>query len=255
MSNRRMISREELFNLVWSKTKVKVAEELGISDVAVRKICKKLKIPMPPQGYWLRSNQSKPPKLPKSDGQQNYLICPPDKPPKVDPIEISPEAVKLIARESKPSYQVEVKERLRSPHPIVQTLKDELEDATPDDFGRIKLTFRGPSSFCVCPANFNRTLRILDAIFKAAEKRGYPAAYDSEYFFITVMDVKLSISFYEKTTRSLREFTPTEMEILKREPWRFDKYVYTPTNLVTLSIDGEYYKCRKSISDTKKQRL
>jgi hypothetical protein len=33
---------------------IHVARVYGISDVALKKICKKMAIPTPPQGYWLR---------------------------------------------------------------------------------------------------------------------------------------------------------------------------------------------------------
>lgn len=38
--------------LVWSEPTTKVAERLGVSDVAVSKRCKKLGIEKPPRGYW-----------------------------------------------------------------------------------------------------------------------------------------------------------------------------------------------------------
>jgi hypothetical protein len=55
-------SKEELEALVWSKPTTKVAKELGVSDVAVAKLCKKLNVDKPPRGYWS-----------KVDAQ---LICP-----------------------------------------------------------------------------------------------------------------------------------------------------------------------------------
>ncbi len=48
------VTREELYVAVWSKPARLVATELGISDVALAKICRKLKIPKPGLGYWRR---------------------------------------------------------------------------------------------------------------------------------------------------------------------------------------------------------
>ena len=48
------LSREELFALVWEKPTVEVAKELGVSDVAVAKLCARLQVPKPPRGYWAR---------------------------------------------------------------------------------------------------------------------------------------------------------------------------------------------------------
>ena len=42
------LSREELFALVWEKPTVEVAKELGVSDVAVAKLCARLQVPKLP---------------------------------------------------------------------------------------------------------------------------------------------------------------------------------------------------------------
>ncbi len=48
------LTREELFLLVWERPSQEVARELGISDVALGKRCKKLQVPKPPPGYWAK---------------------------------------------------------------------------------------------------------------------------------------------------------------------------------------------------------
>lgn len=44
--------KEELEKLVWQKSVVQIAKELGVSDNAVAHRCSKLKIKKPPRGYW-----------------------------------------------------------------------------------------------------------------------------------------------------------------------------------------------------------
>jgi len=46
------LTRQELYERVWSTPATKLAKEFGISDVALGKICKKLNIPKPYPGYW-----------------------------------------------------------------------------------------------------------------------------------------------------------------------------------------------------------
>ena len=48
------MSREELFALVWERPATEVARELGISDVMLGKLCRRLQVPKPPRGYWAR---------------------------------------------------------------------------------------------------------------------------------------------------------------------------------------------------------
>lgn len=61
---RRELSREELFALVWERPTSEIANELGISDVAVGKLCEKLQVPKPPRGYWARVVAGKAPRRP-----------------------------------------------------------------------------------------------------------------------------------------------------------------------------------------------
>jgi hypothetical protein len=48
------LSRKELYQKVWEMPRTQLAKEFGISDVAIAKRCKKLKIPQPPVGYWAK---------------------------------------------------------------------------------------------------------------------------------------------------------------------------------------------------------
>ena len=57
-------SREELFALVWERPATQVALDLGISDVALGKLCRKLQVPKPPRGYWARVESGQTPRKP-----------------------------------------------------------------------------------------------------------------------------------------------------------------------------------------------
>src|SRR5438874_1867885 len=46
--------RQELYEQVWSQPVAKIAPSYGIS-VALAKICRKLKVPLPGRGYWLNA--------------------------------------------------------------------------------------------------------------------------------------------------------------------------------------------------------
>lgn len=45
-------TNEELMKMIWEKPTIKVAKELGVTDNAVLKRCKKFGIDKPPRGYW-----------------------------------------------------------------------------------------------------------------------------------------------------------------------------------------------------------
>ena len=46
------LSREDLYELVWSKPMTHASKDLDISDVMLGKMCKQLNVPRPPRGYW-----------------------------------------------------------------------------------------------------------------------------------------------------------------------------------------------------------
>jgi hypothetical protein len=51
MPNVITLPRTQLYELVWSTPVTEVAKEFGISDVALAKRCRALRIPLPPRGY------------------------------------------------------------------------------------------------------------------------------------------------------------------------------------------------------------
>jgi hypothetical protein len=42
--------------LLWDKPTSTIAKELGVSDKAVEKFCKKYGLQKPPRGYWTKQN-------------------------------------------------------------------------------------------------------------------------------------------------------------------------------------------------------
>jgi len=48
------LTRKQIYDAVWSAPMRDAAKKFGISDVALGKICRKLGVPRPKQGYWLR---------------------------------------------------------------------------------------------------------------------------------------------------------------------------------------------------------
>ena len=54
------VSREALYEEVWTDAVTVVAPRYGLSDVGLVKICKKLGIPVPPRGYWAKVKAGRP---------------------------------------------------------------------------------------------------------------------------------------------------------------------------------------------------
>jgi len=48
------ISREDLYELIWSEPTTTLAARFGLSDVGLAKVCRRSDIPAPPRGYWAK---------------------------------------------------------------------------------------------------------------------------------------------------------------------------------------------------------
>lgn len=51
-----LFERRKLYDEIWAEPMLQVAKRYGISDVGLAKICKKMKIPKPPRGYWAKQS-------------------------------------------------------------------------------------------------------------------------------------------------------------------------------------------------------
>ena len=59
--------REKLYEVVWQRPVTEVAKDYGVSGVYLGRVCRTLRVPVPPRGYWakVRSGQIvRRPKLP-----------------------------------------------------------------------------------------------------------------------------------------------------------------------------------------------
>lgn len=69
----RTFNRKELYEEVWKEPMVEVAKHYDISDVGLKKVCKKLQIPTPYNGYWARvraGQEIEKPNLPEYTGSE-----------------------------------------------------------------------------------------------------------------------------------------------------------------------------------------
>ena len=64
-----IVSREELYVLVWSEPMIKVAEKFKVSGSYMARVCSTLHVPRPERGYWAKIAVGKAPEKPLPDAQ------------------------------------------------------------------------------------------------------------------------------------------------------------------------------------------
>ena len=167
------ITRNELYEQVWLTPMIRLARSYGLSDNGLKKICKKLNIPLPGVGHWQRKKfgnaKPRPPLPPLKNG--------PDRVTRQIQLEDAvaqehtvPEPQEVLDQKRKAERKIVVASSLRSPHPFVQHLKSILEKEKIDEYGLL-WGRQGCLDVRVSPKSLRRALLIMDALIKALESR------------------------------------------------------------------------------------
>ncbi len=248
------VTREALYELVWTTPLRTLAEQFAISDVGLAKICKRLAIPRPPQGYWMRVlHQRAEPR--------------PALPPKRDDIPAAVElgeALPAIA-ERAPVVQLEkpileMRETLAGAHPAIRQLTALLKnDGRQRDEMRI-VAHRDQATFRASSGQQNRALRLLDALSRWAEKQGYrvaltPVPNDQWRHALVVASnedsFRVSILERQRQVDHVKTKEEKERELRYGSSWA-PKYDQKPAGTLTLEfLDLRYSRSYGRWSDGK----
>jgi hypothetical protein len=257
-----VLKREELFDLVWTEPISKLAKRFGISDVGLAKICKRLQIPRPEQGHWVRVKKNWPvkarPQLPPvHDPSLFQVVIEARKGPASDP-ERKLDADPLIIQERLPENRIHVSATLSSPHPLIRATAERAKGRRPDKYGRISLQGKDSLDIHVAPASLSRAFRIMNALIKALETRGMKVSAGNAPGFETRIYVRgeeIAIGIYESSKQVPHAMTPDEKrekEKFGRDP--YEKYDYHPSGRLSLLVKKGYYPAAL-VKDTDKKSI
>jgi hypothetical protein len=215
--NVRIFTRRELFDLVWSRPMRKVAEELGISDRGLARICIRHRVPSPSRGYWARvtvGQKIKPPLYREVSD------------PSMDRIEVTatlsnlPEETVEIIRKAKADRvgrgQINCADLAVPPPPvkklnrIVASTARELRKARPNQHGGVSATGVGTCGVVVHVDNAERVIAFLHALATALEAAGLQLQPDGARMKIAVGPDEVAFTLIERTRRE--KHIPTEDE-------------------------------------------
>jgi hypothetical protein len=155
----------------------KVAEDLGVSDVALKKICDKHRVPTPPRGYWAKRDAGKPTKQIQlhntADPQQERIVIHGSR------NNLAPEVREVLnqereRRKSKPKATppAEPAPTLASQVVHVAATAKGLRKAKPDADDVVRANGQGQGGIEIGARSIERTIVILNAIAHALDARG-----------------------------------------------------------------------------------
>ena len=169
------ITRKELYDLVWSQPMLALSQKYVISNVGLRKICIRMRIPLPKAGHWERlraGRKTEKFKLsPNYTGENEITLALRDE---NYPAVSKDYAVTLLQKELEADPdKIVVAHRLTTTDKRITSAQECM--TTKNRYTRHGLvgSGRGQLDVRVAPANVSRALRFMDALFKWLESRGH----------------------------------------------------------------------------------
>ena len=213
----RVFTREEFYDLVWSKPITHLAREFALSDVALHKICKKHDIPNPPLGWWAKKAAGKTVKqtpLPKAKAgtSDRITIAAGELRPEPELIATARENARLLAS----SIDAEA---VLPTNPIVDRTIFQLRKAKPSSINGL-VTVEGLNAVKVniAPASIDRLELALGRIAAAAEALGIKLVRGEKRASFQCEGETIGFSISEGVRRE--KHVPTEKELAQQEAAR-----------------------------------
>jgi hypothetical protein len=247
-----MLTREDLYEQIWTDPVIHVAAKYGLTGNGLKKICRHANIPVPPPGYWQRLRvgrpDPRPPLPPATPGNPATLTITP-----TPGAQGAKEAAARIQADPVPETVIIVPDRLASPHPLIQLTRIALEHGHVDDYSAVHgrrdqqwLDVRLSKTILL------RGLRLLDALFKALATRGATVHLSPEPrrgTYVKVGDDEVRIRLEEEFTR--KDHVPSKTD----KPYLTPKWDYVATGNLVFRIDEYVAGTRKTWRGGRTQRL
>jgi len=199
------LTRKELYDLVWAEPLSRLAKRFKISDIGLRKICKRMNIPIPAMGHWQKIQYNKKVtvvKFPeKYDGKDEIVLHEKGS----DDTEIdSP-----MAQQRRLTRSIEETKDLQLIVPDrMSTRPDSLIRSTMDYYDAVRRYYRShhgthPDRINVLNIEVNEenrpsALRILDTIIKLLRARNHEVIADHFSTYAKIGDEKVKFRLREK---------------------------------------------------------
>ena len=226
------LTRAELYEKVWATPVRTLAKEFGMSDVGLSKICRKHDIPVPPLGYWCKTETGhkavRPPLPPAANGVEALDIYVRER--------LAPELAAL-ATEAPP--EIAIPPELS--HALIMRTEKLLASGKENEKKLIVPKDGALSHVLVSREQVPRALRMMNALFLALEERGQSVSWPKEEKAALTLAVDgETVRFCAlEITESLRHvLTPAE----QKHPWMAPKWDYKVSGKLQFRIDGLPYR-------------
>jgi hypothetical protein len=254
--------REELYRRVWEQPMLKVAEEYGVSSVALGKTCRKLGVPVPGRGHWAKlahgKEGAKKPPLPKLDKIPVIFRSPVVQKKPAAPDQNDPEFAAINQLLSSGALNPPPVHASARPHPLVRHTASLLRNhSRKDEQGILLPREAGGLDVKVSEGSLERALRVMAQVLAVLERQGVSVEI-SEQGGMTALINGEHVSFgIEEPVR--RVVTQKPRVPNPTDQWDYDKIVkHEPGGKLALVIHsatwGQYVQ-RARWSDARARRV
>ncbi|RQZ93685.1 hypothetical protein DF058_17760 [Burkholderia cenocepacia] len=223
--------RAALYEEVWAHPVSTVSKRYGMSDNGLRKVCRKLSVPLPPLGYWakLRAGQKvKRAPLPRHDGQTVFYAQPEAYTRRVaESADLAASREGIEREEARPARQIKPTEHGEWHHRLIRELAKRLAEVDRQIAienepsrnprgeprfhvvewkvtkpGRVLDVGPGYAAVVVTSDTRQRALSIADAFFVAMEARGFKVRLTDTHTVIACKDITMQFRLSEMTEKT-----------------------------------------------------
>lgn len=277
-------TRDKLHEEVWNEPMTKVAERYGISDVGIKKICIKHRIPTPPRGYWARKKAGRKDKKTiyrqVSDITLNRILIHRSE-RGITPEELN-ERKARTRKKKQEAKQLIPDDTLGSPgeqHPLAERFHTRMTKKRPGYDGFITNRLKSCFQIHISPVSVERMTGFLSNFARVVKAAGHTLEPSDDGLLLRYEGEDITFELAEKTDRRPHQLTPKEeaeldkyKQYLKRregrtayDQWDWRDYVseprvvefdYNPNGrLVFRFTDGGYDGLRRTFADGKTQTI
>ena len=202
------LTRDELYEQVWTEPMVHIAKRLGLSDRGLAKLCARYDIPVPPRGWWAKKQHGRAVRrkaLPPGGAETELVFHASD----VETARQS-EPPELV-REKDPAWRIVVPDDLTISHPLIREAVAAIRQAAREaskhgvvrwqDRYQAKLAKpgKGHPDIAVSKPSVARASRIMQALFSAFERRGFTVRVsENGETVVAVLDEPFQIALIER---------------------------------------------------------
>ncbi|MGV8815644.1 MAG: hypothetical protein ACOH2D_16200 [Gelidibacter sp.] len=240
-------TRQELYDLVWSKPVTHIAKDYSFSDNGIRKICKKYNIPLPNSGYWSKLKFNKKvvkTKLPKQDDNPQISLEKTNPQLYAGDNPLSKLAIRKNEILQAKGLNLIVPDQLSNPHHLIKSTKEyykQVEIARKKGGWGHDVDSSKALSISVANNLYPRAFRFMDTLLKLLEKRGHKIESNKYSTKVIIKGQSYSIRLMEKSRR-----------IKRKSQYSWETFDLEPTGNLCLKIEDTYPNKEWSDGKTKK---